>query len=104
MGVIANGHYALCGIGEHLPELTFGVIGMDRLEDLLAGETRSSMSCEPDYPVRLNGICSRCLMKNRCLGYCIAQNHYQSGSIWAPFWFCEQADVSGLFPDTRLAV
>ena len=32
MGVMASGHYALCGIGEQVPELVFGKVGRDRLE------------------------------------------------------------------------
>ncbi len=31
LGVIASGHYALCGIGEHVPELVFGEVGVDTL-------------------------------------------------------------------------
>ncbi|MHB1356145.1 MAG: radical SAM protein, partial [Anaerolineae bacterium] len=30
LGVIASGHYALCGIGEKVPELVFGKVGMDQ--------------------------------------------------------------------------
>ncbi len=41
-------------------------------------------------------------MKGRCLGSCVAQNYYRSGSLWAPFWFCEEADAAGLFPPSRL--
>lgn len=103
IGVIADGHYALCGIGEHLPEFTFGVVGVDRLEDVwrqnaILNELRAGL------PSQLNGICSRCLMKDSCLGFCVAQNYYRAGNVWAPFWFCEHAAESGLFPDSRLAV
>jgi len=53
-------------------------------------------------PHRLEGVCGRCLMKGRCLGSCIAQNYYSKGSLWAPNWFCEQAEEAGLFPTSRL--
>ena len=53
-------------------------------------------------PERLEGICSRCLMKWRCLGSCVAQNYYSTGDLWAPFWFCKQAEEAGLFPPSRL--
>jgi len=33
---------------------------------------------------------------------CIAQNYYSKGSLWAPYWFCEQAEAAGLFPASRL--
>ncbi|OGP52753.1 MAG: hypothetical protein A2Y65_12180 [Deltaproteobacteria bacterium RBG_13_52_11] len=54
-------------------------------------------------PSRLGGICTRCLMRHQCLGSCIAQNYYEAGNLWAPFWFCQQADEAGLFPESRLA-
>ena len=41
-------------------------------------------------------------MKRHCLGLCVAQNYYSSGSLWAPYWFCEQAEEAGLFPTSRL--
>jgi hypothetical protein len=41
-------------------------------------------------------------MKTRCLGLCVAQNYYSKGSLWAPYWFCEQAEEAGLFPTSRL--
>lgn len=53
-------------------------------------------------PLRLGGVCGRCLMKGRCLGMCVAQNYYGAGSLWAPHWFCEQAEAAGLFPASRL--
>jgi MoaA/NifB/PqqE/SkfB family radical SAM enzyme len=53
-------------------------------------------------PGRLEGVCSRCLMKRRCLGSCVAQNYYSEGRLWAPYWFCRQAEEEGLFPASRL--
>ena len=32
LGLLADGSYALCGIGEHVPELVFGRAGEGRLE------------------------------------------------------------------------
>ena len=101
LGVIASGHYALCGIGKHIPELVFGRAGTDRLEKVwfenpILNELRLGL------PNRLDGVCSRCLMKHRCLGSCIAQNYYRTGSFWVSYWFCEQAKKSGLFPRSRI--
>ena len=101
LGVIASGHYALCGIGEQVPDLVFGEVGKDRLEEVWQGNAILKALRE-GLPERLEGICSRCLMKRRCLGSCIAQNYYRKGSIWAPNWFCEQAEEAGLFPASRL--
>ena len=101
LGVIASGHYALCGIGEQVPDLIFGVVGKDRLEEVWR-ENAILKALREGLPARLEGVCGRCLMKRRCLGSCIAQNYYSKASLWAPYWFCEQADEAGLFPTSRL--
>ena len=101
IGVLADGSYALCGIGESVPEFVFGHAGRDRLEDVW--ENNSMLQeIRAGLPARLEGICGDCLMRNRCLGSCIAQNYYRSKSLWAPFWFCDEAYAKGLFPKTRL--
>ena len=101
LGVLANGSYALCGIGTTVPELVFGHAALDRLEDVwknhpVLNEIREGL------PRRLSGVCSRCLMSRACLGSCIAQNYYRSKDLWASFWFCEMALQEGFFPETRL--
>ena len=101
LGVLANGSYALCGIGESVPELVFGHAALDRLEDIwkatdILNELRSGLTD------RLEGICGDCLMKDICLGSCIAQNYYKDKHLWAPYWYCEEARKANLFPDTRV--
>ena len=101
LGVLANGSYALCGIGETLPELVFGCIANDSLKNVwnntpLLKELREGMAW------RFEGICGNCLMKGICLGGCVAQNYYRSRSFWAPHWYCEEAHRRGLFPETRV--
>jgi SynChlorMet cassette radical SAM/SPASM protein ScmF len=101
LGVLANGSYALCGIGETVPELVFGHATTDRLEDIwnytpLLKELRQGL------PHRFEGICGDCLMKGWCQGSCVAQNYYLSGNIWAGYWYCEEAYKHGLFPETRI--
>jgi SynChlorMet cassette radical SAM/SPASM protein ScmF len=101
LGVLAGGHYALCGIGEQVPDMVFGEVGKDLLEEVWR-ENAILKALREGLPKRLEGVCGRCLMKQRCLGSCIAQNYYRKGSLWAPFWFCEQAEEAGLFPTSRL--
>ena len=101
LGVLASGKYALCGIGEQLPQLVFGTAGRDRLADVWAahpvlGELRAGL------PGRLGGVCGRCLVRGACLGACLAQTFYRTGSLWEPYWFCEEAERAGLFPASRL--
>jgi SynChlorMet cassette radical SAM/SPASM protein ScmF len=101
LGVLASGHYALCGIGEQVPDLVFGEVGKDMLE-VVWRENAILKALREGLPKRLEGVCSHCLMKWRCLGSCVAQNYYRKGSLWAPNWFCEQAEEAGLFPASRL--
>ncbi len=103
LGVVASGHYALCGIGQQVPDLVFGMAGEDPLEKVWKQHPKL-VELREGLPGRLEGICSRCLMNQRCLGSCVAQNYYRSGSYWAPFWFCEEAEREGLFPMTRTTV
>ena len=100
LGVLSDGSYALCGIGEHVPELVFGHAACNPLGAVWQGapvlrEIREGL------PDRLGGVCGECLMKSICLGSCIAQNYYRSRGLWAPYWFCEEAQREGLFPQSR---
>ncbi len=100
IGVLGDGSYALCGIGETTPEMVFGHAAREPLEKVwrthpVIAEIRDGL------PDRLTGICGECAMKGVCLGSCLAQNYSGSRDIWAPFWFCERAYEEGLFPPTR---
>jgi SynChlorMet cassette radical SAM/SPASM protein ScmF len=101
LGVLGDGSYALCGIGETVPELVLGHAGSDQLEDIwnnssVLWELREGM------PYRFEGICGDCLMRAKCLGSCVAQNYYRSKNIWAGYWYCVEAYERGLFPDGRI--
>jgi SynChlorMet cassette radical SAM/SPASM protein ScmF len=102
LGVLGDGAYALCGIGETVPEMVFGHAGTDRLEDVWMGSPVLTEIRE-GIPKALKGICGQCLMRSRCRGSCIAQNYYSNKDLWAPFWFCKEAHAKGLFPASRLA-
>jgi len=101
LGVLPGGEFALCGIGEHVPDLVFGHSKADRLADVW-GENPVLNAVRAGLPDRLEGVCGRCLMKTRCLGGCLAQNYYCSRNLFAPNWFCEAAEAQGLFPASRL--
>jgi SynChlorMet cassette radical SAM/SPASM protein ScmF len=100
LGVLANGSYALCGIGETVPELVFGHAAADSLEDVW-NKNSVLLELREGLPQRFAGICSRCLMKEMCLGSCLAQNYYRSKNLWGSFWFCEEAHNRGYFPESR---
>ena len=100
LGVLSTGHYALCGIGMHEKELVFG----KAIEDNLSNVWRNSPvlnRIRAGLPDWLRGICNQCLMKGHCLGACVAQNYYSTGTLWGPYWMCKQASEQGLFPATR---
>jgi SynChlorMet cassette radical SAM/SPASM protein ScmF len=101
LGLLADGHYALCGVGEHIPELVYGQAGVGRLAEIWSGhpllkELRAGL---PDH---LKGVCGDCLMKNVCFGSCVAMNYQQGRGLLAPYWFCEEAHATKLFPESRL--
>ena len=101
IGVLSDGSYALCGIGESVEDLTFGHSEKDSLEDIWKN-TEVLKQIREGLPEKLEGICGDCLMKGVCMGNCIAQNYYQTGNLWSPFWYCEEARKKGLFPERRL--
>lgn len=100
IGVLADGSYSLCGIGERVPELIFGNALQDSISTVWSKSTVLNEIRE-GMPHELEGICGICLMKALCKGSCLAQNYYRSQSLWGPFWFCEEAYAKGLFPTSR---
>jgi SynChlorMet cassette radical SAM/SPASM protein ScmF len=103
IGVLANGSYALCGIGENVPELVFGDAEKISLKevwdnDLVINEIRERFNSH------FEGICADCAMQKICRRYCIAQNYYRDKSLWAPFWYCQEARNRGLFPESRVLI
>ena len=102
LGVLANGSYALCGIGETVPELVFGDARIHSLEDVWKN-TPLLKEIREGLPNRLQGVCKDCVsMGTVCFGTCLAQNYNVSKNIWAPFWYCDEAYKLGLFPKSRL--
>jgi SynChlorMet cassette radical SAM/SPASM protein ScmF len=101
LGVLAEGSYALCGIGETVPDLVFGHATENSLENIW-NNTSVLLELRQGLPQGLPGICGDCLMKGMCLGSCIAQNYYRNQTIWAPNWYCQVAHDRGLFPDSRI--
>jgi SynChlorMet cassette radical SAM/SPASM protein ScmF len=100
LGVLHDGTYALCGIGKNLPELCFGHAGTDRIRDIWEN-AEALAEIRDRLPRELKGICSRCLMKNVCLGQCVANNYYAYHDLLAGHRFCEEAAGAGMFPGTR---
>ncbi len=100
LGILPRGDYALCGVGQHVPELAMGVIMSSDLADVWKDHPVLEQ-LRDGLPDKLQGVCSDCLMKSACLGSCVAANYQLSGNLLAPYWFCQQAADLGLFPDAR---
>jgi SynChlorMet cassette radical SAM/SPASM protein ScmF len=101
LGVLWDGSYAVCGIGETVPELVLGHADRDPLRNVwrdspVLHEIRSGL------PHRLEGTCGDCLLSPICFGNCIAHNYYNGKTFWSPYWFCETARKQGFFPESRL--
>jgi SynChlorMet cassette radical SAM/SPASM protein ScmF len=100
LGIVENGDISFCGIENVEKDLVMGNIKRDRLEDIwfnhpILEDMRASI------PERLEGICSQCFFKKRCLGTCRACAYHLEKSLTAPYWFCQEAFDQGLFPETR---
>ncbi len=101
LGVLANGSYALCGIGQTVPDLVFGEAASQPLRTVWEKHPRL-LELRRGLPQELQGVCGQCLMKHLCLGSCVAMTYARAKSFWRPFWYCEQAQELGLFPESRL--
>jgi SynChlorMet cassette radical SAM/SPASM protein ScmF len=101
LGVLASGLYAMCGIGVQIPELSYGLIGQDRLAEVWA-EHPMLVQLRESLPAQLEGVCAECLFQAQCLGSCVAENYHQTRRLTAAYWFCAQAAEAGLFPLARL--
>lgn len=101
LGVTPSGAWALCGIGEQVSGLAFGRVAEDPLAKVWR-EHPTLIALREGLPERLRGVCGRCVMREVCLGSCIAQTMYRTGSPFEPFWFCQAAFEAGSFPVSRL--
>jgi radical SAM protein with 4Fe4S-binding SPASM domain len=102
LGILATGQLAMCGIGVEVPELCYGQLGEDRLERVWCDHP-TLKALRLDLPGNLEGVCRKCILKQECLGSCVANNYHQSGHVTEAFWFCQQAEDHGFFPAIRLA-
>lgn len=100
LGVLPHGAYALCGVGQHVPELAMGDILASSLEEIWRSHA-VLQTIREGLPKELKGICAQCLMQAVCKGSCVAANYQLSGDLLEAFWFCAEAEALGLFPASR---
>ena len=102
LGVLPDGTYSICGAGFFMEEFSWGRYP----------ETSVRMAWEgsPVYqgirecvPLRIGGVCGRCVHRLTCRGNCVVNNSLAGGSITSPDSICQAMYEAGLFPDTRLS-
>jgi radical SAM protein with 4Fe4S-binding SPASM domain len=99
-GILPGGELALCGIGSSIPELVYGNVREQSLSDIWSGSDGLSL-LRRTVPEKLEGICSVCIHRDVCQGFCTAMNYLETGRLSSECSFCREADGLGLFPDTR---
>jgi SynChlorMet cassette radical SAM/SPASM protein ScmF len=100
LGILASGDLALCGIGVTSPELIYGHIKTNEIGNIWT-ENTALLRLREAIPFQFEGICGNCIHQFTCLGSCVANNFHRTGKLNAPFFFCQQADEMGIFPESR---
>ncbi len=103
LGILSDGSVSICGIGHLEEELLFGSVREDPSAlKYIWRENTVLKKIKEEIPYKLKGVCSICVFRNKCLGYCRAEIYHNTGDLFAPYWFCQEAYDKGLFPPTRL--
>ena len=103
LGILSDGSVSLCGIGYMENDLVFGNVKNtpEVLKDIW-NDNAIVKEIREGIPLKLEGVCGMCVFKTRCLGSCRAEIYYNTGKLFEPHWFCQEAYEEGLFPSTRL--
>jgi SynChlorMet cassette radical SAM/SPASM protein ScmF len=101
LGILPTGELGMCGIGTQVPELRYGALGRDRVADVWTSHSLLA-DIRRNIPHQLEGTCGECVLRNLCMGTCIAENYSSGGKLNSPHWFCQQAREQKLFPSSRL--
>ncbi len=99
-GLLPGGEIALCGIGSLVPTLVYGNILEEDLETIWS-DSPGLAALRKTIPSRLKGVCSACLHRDVCQGFCVAMNYMESGRLDSDYSFCREAEEMGLFPESR---
>lgn len=100
LGILANGDFSICGIGQTVEELRMGNLSHDSVAKVwqnnpILNELRQSLTS------KLEGACGGCIFKFQCLGGCRANAYSLTKDLHAPYFLCQQYYESGLFPSSR---
>jgi SynChlorMet cassette radical SAM/SPASM protein ScmF len=101
LGILGDGRISICGIGSSTETLILGRVGKDNIKEIWESHPVLKEIRE-GVPKKMRGICGTCMFMHYCLGKCRAEAYYESGSLLAPFSFCQIAYAEGLFPVSRM--
>jgi SynChlorMet cassette radical SAM/SPASM protein ScmF len=100
LGLLANGDYALCGIGVNEKKYVFGTVYEHSIDDIWKNN-RILNEIRLKIPYKFDGICQNCIFCEICLGHCIISNRERNMRLTNSFPFCIEAEMLGLFPESR---
>ena len=100
LGILANGDFSICGVGQTVEELRMGNICRDPVSEVWKNNA-TLRKLRMSLPWKLKGICGECIFKFQCLGACRANAYTLTQDLYAPYFLCEKFDASGLFPASR---
>lgn len=100
LGILANGDFSICGIGQTVEELRMGNLAHDSIAEVwqnspILNELRQSLFS------KLKGACGGCIFKFQCLGGCRANAYFLTKDLCAPYFLCQEYFDSGRFPSSR---
>lgn len=102
LAILSDGTITICGMGRHAKDFRFGKLDEDDLAEIWQNHPTLTLIRE-GVPSRLKGVCSRCIMRSACLGYCRLENEdITLDHLFDPFPLCTMAEKLGLLPETRL--
>ena len=100
LGILANGDFSICGIGQTVPELRMGNIHRDSVSSVWSNSPILK-DLRQSLPSKLKGICHDCIFKFQCLGGCRANAYALAGDFYAPYFLCQRLFDAGKFPFSR---
>ncbi len=100
LGILGNGDFSICGIGQTIDDLRMGNIRRVSICDVWKNSP-TLRDLRQSLPWKLNGICGRCIFKFQCLGSCRANAYALSSDLYAAYFLCQEFFESGRFPSSR---
>lgn len=100
LGILANGDFSICGIGQTIDELRMGNLYQDSIVEIWQSN-RILLDLRNSLPRHLKGICGDCLFRFQCLGACRANAYALNKDLYAPYFLCQESYDSGRFPVSR---